>query len=59
MRAAVLAQFPRVNIGFSQLRDTTNVVTSGFGVTIDLPVFDRNQGHIAIERATRKQLFDE
>lgn len=59
VRAAVLAQFPRVNIGFSQLRDTTNVVTSGFGVTIDLPVFDRNQGHIAIERATRKQLFDE
>jgi cobalt-zinc-cadmium efflux system outer membrane protein len=59
VRAAVLAQFPRVNIGFSQLRDTTNVVTSGFGIIIDLPVFDRNQGHIAIERATRKQLFDE
>ncbi len=59
LRAAILAQFPRVNIGFSQLRDTGNVVTSGFGITIDLPVFDRNQGHIAIERATRKQLFDE
>jgi cobalt-zinc-cadmium efflux system outer membrane protein len=59
VRAAILAQFPRVSIGFSQLRDTTNVVTSGFGITIDLPVFDRNQGHIAIERATRKQLFDE
>jgi outer membrane protein TolC len=59
LRAAILAQFPRVNIGFSQLRDTGNVVTSGFGLTIDLPFFDRNQGHIAIERATRKQLFDE
>jgi outer membrane protein TolC len=59
VRGAILAQFPRVNIGFSQLRDTSNVVTSGFGITIDLPIFDRNQGQIAIERATRKQLFDE
>jgi outer membrane protein, heavy metal efflux system len=59
LRAAVLSQFPRINIGFHQARDTTNVVTTGFGITIDLPFFDRNQGQIAIERATRKQLFDE
>jgi len=28
-------------------------------VTVDLPLFDRNQGQIALERATRRQLFDE
>ena len=59
LRAAVLGQFPKVNIGFSQLRDTGNVVTSGFGISIDLPIFDHNQGKIAIESATRQQLFDE
>jgi cobalt-zinc-cadmium efflux system outer membrane protein len=59
VRAAVLGQFPRLNIGFTQARDNSNIVSSGFGITIDLPIFDRNQGRIAIERATRKQLFDE
>ena len=59
LRAAVLNQFPRINIGFNKARDTGNVVTTGFGITIDLPVFNRNQGQIAIERATRQQLFDE
>jgi outer membrane protein TolC len=28
-------------------------------VTVDLPIFDQNQGQIAIEKATRQQLFDE
>lgn len=59
LRAAVLAQFPRINIGLSRARDTGNVVTTGFGITIDLPIFDRNQGQIALETATRTQLFDE
>ena len=31
----------------------------GFGVSIELPFFNQNQGRIAIERATRQQLFDE
>jgi len=59
VRAAVLAQFPKVVLGFSRGSDTTNVHTAGFGITIDLPVFDRNQGNIAIETATRQKLFDE
>jgi outer membrane protein TolC len=59
LRAAVLAQFPKINIGFTHAGDTTNVITSGFGITIDLPLFDRNQGAIAIENATRTKLFDE
>jgi outer membrane protein TolC len=59
VRAAILGQFPRITTGFSEARDTGNVLTSGFSVTIGLPFFDRNQGKIAVERATRKQLFDE
>ncbi len=59
LRAAVLAQFPNVSIGYNQASDTTNVHTSGVGVVVDLPVFDRNQGGIATEKATRQRLFDE
>ncbi len=58
LRKAVLEQFPKINIGFRQASDTTNVHTTGFGVSVDLPIFDRNQGQIAIARATRKMLFD-
>src|SRR5207244_1895661 len=59
LRAAILAQFPKINLGFSTARDTTDVRTVGFGVTIDIPVFDRNQGVIATETATRQKLLDE
>jgi cobalt-zinc-cadmium efflux system outer membrane protein len=59
LRAAVRAQFPRITIGLSHARDVSDVITTGFGITIDLPFFDRNQGRIAIEEASRKQLFDE
>ncbi len=58
LRAAVLRQFPNITIGFRQASDNTNVHTTGFGATIDLPIFDRNQGNIAIQRATRRQLYD-
>jgi len=60
VRAAVLAQFPKIVLGFNpHSSDTTNVHTAGFGISIDLPIFDRNQGNIAIETATRQKLFDE
>ena len=59
LREAVLAQIPKINIGFAHASDTTHVITSGFSITVDLPIFDRNQGKIAIEHATRQQLFDE
>lgn len=59
LRAAVLGQFPKITTGFSQARDTGNVVTRGLFIAIGLPFFDRNQGQIAIARATREQLFDE
>jgi outer membrane protein TolC len=59
VRTAILSQFPKINIGLAHARDTGNVITTGFAATIDLPFFDRNQGQIAVERAGRKQLFDE
>jgi cobalt-zinc-cadmium efflux system outer membrane protein len=59
LHAAILEQFPRIGIGVGGGRDTGNVGSVGVGLTIDLPIFDRNQGQIAIETATRQQLFDE
>lgn len=59
VRAAILSPFPKINIGFTHAGDTTNVVTTGFTVAIDMPFFDRKQGQIAIEQATGNQLFDE
>lgn len=59
VRAAILAQFPKINLGVNRARDTGNVITTGFGVSIDLPLFDRNQGQIARGYATRQILFDE
>jgi len=59
VRAAVRSRFPPIRIGLEATRDPENVVTAGAGVTIGLPIFDRGQGRIAVERATRDQLFDE
>ncbi len=59
VRAAILAQFPKMSAGFVKASDTTNVHTTGFMVAVDVPIFDRNQGVIATERATRQRLRDE
>lgn len=59
VRAAILAQFPKINLGGNRMKDNTDVYTSGFAATVDLPLFDRNQGGIALARATRQKLFDE
>jgi outer membrane protein TolC len=58
-RAAVLAQFPALNIGITRARDTSNLYTRGIGITLSLPIFNGNRGNVAIERATRRQLRDE
>jgi outer membrane protein TolC len=55
-RVAVLAQFPNLGVGLTRARDATNVHTAGAGVTLTLPLFNRNRGAIAVERATREQL---
>ena len=58
-RGAVLAQFPALNVGLTRARDTSGLYSVGFGLTLSLPVFNRNRGNIAIEDATRKKLYDE
>jgi outer membrane protein TolC len=59
VRAAVLAQFPKMSVAFVRAKDNTNVQSTGFSVAVDVPIFDRNQGVIANERATRQRLLDE
>jgi outer membrane protein, heavy metal efflux system len=59
LRGAVLAQFPALTLGVNSARDTSAIYTHGFSLGITLPLFDRNRGNIAIERATRQQLKDD
>jgi outer membrane protein TolC len=59
VRGAILAQFPMLSLGISGGHDTSEVRTLGPQITIDLPFFNRNQGNIAVETATRQQLHDE
>jgi outer membrane protein TolC len=59
VRAAILAQFPNLSFGIFGGSDNSNIRNVGPQITLELPVFDRNQGNIAIERATRQQLNDE
>jgi outer membrane protein TolC len=59
LRAAVRAQFPRLNIGLTGGRDSDRLQTAGFEVSVGLPLFDRNRGAVALASATRKELFDE
>jgi outer membrane protein TolC len=59
LRAAVLAQFPALSLGYDASQDNSRVRNGGPAITLDLPIFDRNQGNIAIQKATRQQLHDE
>jgi outer membrane protein TolC len=59
VRVAVLGQFPKLSLGINSAKDNSNVHSLGPTVAMDLPIFDRNQGAIASEQATRQRLFDE
>jgi len=59
LRAAVLAQFPSLTMGFTRARDPSRLYTSGFSLGVSLPVFNGNRGNIAVETATRQRLHDE
>jgi outer membrane protein TolC len=59
LRKSVLSQFPSLSLGFGRASDTTNVHTTSFGATLNLPLFDRNQGDIAVQSTTRAQLLAE
>ena len=59
LRAAILAQFPAITLGFVRARDNSDISSTGFSIGLSLPLFDGNRGNIAIERAARQQLHDE
>ncbi len=57
LRRAILAQFPALSAGVELDRDPVEGVNSiGPTVTMSLPIFNRNRGQIAIQRATRAVL---
>ncbi len=59
VRAAILSQFPDLVLGASTSSDNSKVINGGPTATVGLPVFDRNQGNIAIANATREQLHED
>lgn len=59
LRAAVLAQFPPLSMGYDASQDNSRVRNGGPAVSLTLPIFDRNQGNVAAARATREQLHQE
>ncbi len=58
-RREIRRQFPSINIGFSQGRDTDAISSRNFQVSVSLPIFNRNRGNVAIEAATRQALHDD
>jgi outer membrane protein TolC len=58
-RTAILSQFPNLTFGVTGGSDNSNIRNAGPTISLELPVFNQNQGNIAIERATRQQLRDE
>jgi outer membrane protein TolC len=59
VRQAIIEQFPKLSVGTNYARDTSGIATRSIAVNFSLPIFDHNQGNIAIEQATREQLRDE
>jgi outer membrane protein TolC len=59
LRAAILGQFPALIFGGSGGHDTSKIYSIGPTITMDLPIFNHNQGNIAIETATREKLHVE
>jgi outer membrane protein TolC len=59
LRTALLTQFPNLTLGISGGSDNANVRNGGPTASLGLPIFDRNQGGVAIEQATRVQLRQE
>ncbi|MYM96430.1 TolC family protein [Duganella vulcania] len=58
-RSALLAQFPALTLGFTRARDSSDVYSSGVGITMSLPFLNRNRGNIAIGQASRQKAYDE
>ena len=59
LRQAILAQFPAFNLALTRARDTGNIHTQGLAIALTLPLLNGNRGAIAVEKATRAQLYAE
>jgi cobalt-zinc-cadmium efflux system outer membrane protein len=53
VRKAVLDQFPTLDLSLNGARDTAGNLTLGPSLAFTLPLWNRNRGGIAVERATR------
>jgi outer membrane protein TolC len=56
LRQAILSQFPNLAIGLVGGRDSSAIYSFGPQASFELPAFNRNEGAIAIEQATREEL---
>lgn len=59
VRAAVADQFPDLVVGIAHQHNESSLNFIGAFVNIGLPIFNRNQGRVALARATRLQLQHE
>lgn len=58
LRVQILRQFPMIGAGVQRARSAEEGLrTTGFDVTLSLPLFNRNRGAIAIARASRAYLY--
>ena len=56
LQRALLGQYPRVGLSLNRGRDTSAVNTWGPALSLDLPLWNRNRGEVAVSRATAAQL---
>ena len=56
VRKAILDQFPNLTVGINTARDSAGNLLLGPSVDLTLPLWNRNRGQIAVERATRAAL---
>jgi outer membrane protein TolC len=56
LRQAILSQFPNLVIGLVGGRDSSSIYSFGPQASFELPLFNRNEGAIALEQATREAL---
>ena len=56
LKLAILRQYPRLRLGPAFERDLGGDQSLGLGLSLELPLFDRNQGEIAERLAVRDRL---
>lgn len=56
LHLAILRQYPSLSLGPSYERDVEGTEALGLGLSLTLPLFDRNQGEIAEKTAARERV---